>query len=88
MVSLLRNTELSINHIVTVHLCIDVLFKKSSICFMHCRRFQWNVNLNQSSVKIASSLDRSNEELLAQLNLSVVLDPVFKENLANDPFIR
>ena len=55
---------------------------------MHCRRFQWNVNLKQSSIKIASSLDRTNEELLVQLNLSAALDPVFEENLDNDRFIR
>jgi len=46
------------------------------------------VNLDQSSVKITSGLDRTNSDLLAQINISAALDPVFKENLANDSFIR
>jgi len=56
--------------------------------FTYGRRFQWAVDLNQSSVKIASGLDRTNDDLLTQINISAALDPVFKENLANDPFIR
>ena len=55
---------------------------------MHRRRFQWNVNLNQSSIKLPNGVDRTGEELLAQINISAVLDPVFKQNLAEDPFIR
>ena len=55
---------------------------------MHCRRFQWNVNLNQSSIKLPNGIDRTGEELLAQINISAVLDPIFKQNLAEDPFIR
>lgn len=51
------------------------------------RRFQWNVNLNQSSIKLPNGVDRTGEELLAQINISAVLDPVFKQNLAEDPFI-
>ena len=48
------------------------------------------MDLNQSSVKIASGVDRANDDLLTQINISrsAALDPVFKENLANDPFIR
>ena len=56
--------------------------------FTQCRRFQWSVNLNQSSVKITSGLDRTNDDLLTQIDVSAALDPIFKENLANDPFIR
>ena len=56
--------------------------------FHTLRRFQWSVNLNQSSVKITSGLDRTNDDLLTQIDVSAALDPIFKENLANDPFIR
>jgi len=46
------------------------------------------VDFNQSSVKIATGLNRSDEDLLTHIRVSAALDPIFKENLANDPFIR